>query len=36
MLGYVIIGIFALSWIVSVIFYKFMGYDELEVTAEAP
>jgi len=35
-LGYVIIGIFALSWFGSVIFYKFMRYDELEVTVEAP
>jgi len=35
-LGYVIIGIFALSWIGSVIFYKFMRYDELEVTTGAP
>ena len=29
--GYVIIGIFALSWLGSVIFYKFMRYDELDV-----
>jgi nickel/cobalt transporter (NiCoT) family protein len=30
-LGYVIIGIFLLSWIGSVVFYKFMRYDELDV-----
>jgi nickel/cobalt transporter (NiCoT) family protein len=30
-LGYVIIGIFLLSWGGSVIFYKFMGYDDLDV-----
>ena len=30
-LGYVIIGIFALSWIGSVVFYKLKRYDELEV-----
>ena len=30
MLGYVIIGVFALSWIGSVVFYKFMRYDELD------
>jgi len=32
-LGYVIIGVFALSWIGSVAFYKFKRYDELEVKA---
>jgi high-affinity nickel-transport protein len=30
-LGYVIIGIFALSWLGSVAFYKLMRYDELDV-----
>jgi high-affinity nickel-transport protein len=35
-LGYVIIGIFALSWIGSVAFYKFKGYDKLETAASAP
>jgi high-affinity nickel-transport protein len=34
-LGYVIIGIFALSWIGSVAFYKFKGYDKLETSAGA-
>ncbi len=29
--GYVIISIFVLSWVGSVIFYKFMGYDDLDV-----
>jgi high-affinity nickel-transport protein len=32
-LGYVIIGVFALSWVGSVAFYKFKRYDELEVKA---
>jgi nickel/cobalt transporter (NiCoT) family protein len=31
-LGYVIIGIFALSWIVSLTIYKLRRYDEIEVT----
>jgi nickel/cobalt transporter (NiCoT) family protein len=30
-LGYVIIGIFVLSWVGSVVYYRFMGYDEIEV-----
>ena len=30
-LGYVIIGIFALSWVGSVAFYGFMRYDDLDV-----
>jgi nickel/cobalt transporter (NiCoT) family protein len=30
-LGYVIIGIFVLSWLGSVVFYNLKGYDELEV-----
>lgn len=30
-LGYLIIGIFVVSWIVSVAFYKLKGYDEIEV-----
>ena len=34
-LGYVIIGVFALSWIGSIAFYKFMRYDELEVKVSA-
>jgi high-affinity nickel-transport protein len=29
-LGYVIIGVFALSWVGSVAFYRVMGYDALE------
>jgi len=32
-LGYVIIGIFMLSWIVSVAFYKFKRYDDIVVRA---
>ena len=30
-LGYAIIGIFALSWIVSVVIYRVKGYDKLDV-----
>ena len=30
-LGYVIIGVFLAAWIGSVVFYKVMRYDELEV-----
>ena len=30
-LGYVIIGIFLVSWLGSVIFYKFKRYDDLDV-----
>jgi high-affinity nickel-transport protein len=30
-LGYLIIGIFALSWIVSVLLYRLNGYDRLEL-----
>ncbi len=30
-LGYVIIGVFLLSWLGSVLFYKFARYDDLEV-----
>ena len=29
-LGYLIIGIFAVSWMVSVLLYRFNGYDQLE------
>lgn len=31
-LGYVIVGIFLLSWIISVTIYKLRRYDEIEVT----
>ncbi len=34
LLGYIIIGIFALSWIGSVAFYRFMRYDDLEISAK--
>jgi high-affinity nickel-transport protein len=32
-LGYVIIGIFALAWLLSVVIYRAKGYDELDVRA---
>ena len=35
-LGYIIIGIFALSWIVSTLVYKFKRYDELEIANSSP
>jgi nickel/cobalt transporter (NiCoT) family protein len=34
-LGYCIIGIFALSWIVSIAIYKFRRFEDLEFTPEA-
>ncbi len=33
-LGYMIIGVFAISWIVSVLIYKIKRYDDIEVTLE--
>jgi high-affinity nickel-transport protein len=33
-LGYFIIALFALSWILSIAFYRWRRYDELEVQAE--
>jgi nickel/cobalt transporter (NiCoT) family protein len=32
-LGYVIIGVFAASWVASVLIYRAGGYDDLEVQA---
>jgi nickel/cobalt transporter (NiCoT) family protein len=32
-LGYFIVGLFALSWIVSIVFYKWRGFDDLELDA---
>jgi high-affinity nickel-transport protein len=32
-LGYVIVGLFAISWIFSIAFYKWRRFDELEVNA---
>jgi nickel/cobalt transporter (NiCoT) family protein len=32
-LGYLIVGIFAVSWLASVAFYRFSGYDEIEERA---
>jgi nickel/cobalt transporter (NiCoT) family protein len=32
-LGYFIVGLFALSWIVSIAFYKWSGFDDLELDA---
>jgi nickel/cobalt transporter (NiCoT) family protein len=33
LLGYLIIGIFAVSWIVSVLVYRLNGYDQIELRA---
>jgi nickel/cobalt transporter (NiCoT) family protein len=33
LLGYAVIGIFLLSWIGSVVFYKLMRYDDIETSA---
>jgi high-affinity nickel-transport protein len=35
-LGYLIIGIFALCWIVSMLVYRAKGYDKIIVTASTP
>ncbi len=32
--GFVVIGVFVLSWIVSVLIYRWKGYDELAISAE--
>lgn len=34
-LGYVIIGLFIMSWIVSVAIYRYKGYDRLEISAQS-
>ena len=34
-LGYVIIGLFALSWLISVLIYRAKGYDALDIEAGA-
>ena len=31
-LGYLIVGVFAASWVVSAIVYRLRGYDRIEVT----
>ena len=33
-LGYIIIGVFLVSWLVSVIIYRLKGYDDLEIATE--
>ena len=35
MLGYLIIGVFAVSWIVAVVVYRLRGYDRLEANGQA-
>jgi len=32
-LGYVIVGFFALSWVVSIAVYKWRGFDKIEITS---
>jgi nickel/cobalt transporter (NiCoT) family protein len=32
-LGYFIVGLFALSWIISIVVYKWRGFDDLELRA---
>jgi high-affinity nickel-transport protein len=34
-LGYVIIGVFAATWLLSVLIYRANRYDDLEVKAQA-
>lgn len=31
-LGFVVVGVFVLCWISSIIVYRWIGYDHLEVT----
>ena len=33
-LGYFIVGLFALSWIVSIFFYKWRRFDDLDLKTE--
>jgi high-affinity nickel-transport protein len=33
-LGYVIVGVFAASWLVSFLIYRLKGYDRLELSQE--
>lgn len=33
-LGYVIVGLFALSWVVSITVYKWRGFDKIEITQQ--
>ena len=33
MIGFIIIGIFVVSWVVSLIIYRINKYDEIEVNA---
>ena len=35
-LGYVIVGLFALSWVVSITVYKWRGFDKIEITQQIP
>ena len=34
MLGYVVVAIFAASWVVSVLVYRLKGYDRIELASE--
>ena len=34
-LGYFIVGFFALSWVLSIAFYKWQRFDELEMCVDA-
>jgi high-affinity nickel-transport protein len=34
LLGYVIIGVFVISWLVSLLFYKLRRYDDIEIVAD--
>ena len=34
-LGYLIIALFVMSWLVSVLVYRLKGYDKLDLAAEA-
>ncbi len=34
-LGFIIIGVFIAAWIASVLFYRYRGYDDLEISGQA-
>jgi high-affinity nickel permease len=33
-LGYAIVALFALSWVVSITVYKWLGFDKIEITQQ--
>jgi nickel/cobalt transporter (NiCoT) family protein len=35
-LGYIVVGLFALSWTVSIAIYKWRRFEDLELDAQSP